>query len=49
MSTRSCIEVDYNEIRFDEGLRELEKQLDIILSKASKTERNDRKDHQNVE
>ena len=49
MSIGSCIELDYNEIRFEEGLKELEKQLDIILSRASKTERNDRKDPQNVE
>ena len=36
---RSQIEVDYYEIRFEEGLRELEKQIDIILSRTSKTEK----------
>ena len=41
--------IDYNDIRFEEGLRELEKQIDIILSRTSKTERNVRKDHQTVE
>ena len=49
MSIGSRIELDYNEIRFEEGLKELEKQLDIILSRTSKTERNDRKDPQTVE
>lgn len=49
MSIGSRIDVDYNEIRFEEGLKELEKQLDIILSRASKTEINVRKDHQTVE
>jgi len=31
--------MDYNDIRFEEGLRELEKQLDIILARTSKTEK----------
>ena len=31
--------IDYNDIRFEEGLRELEKQLDIILSRTSKNEK----------
>ena len=31
--------MDYNDFRFEEGLRELEKQLDIILSKTSKIEK----------
>lgn len=39
MSIGSQIEVDYYEIRFEEGLRELEKQIDIILSRTSKTEK----------
>lgn len=39
MSTSPYIEVGYYEIRFEEGLRELEKQIDIILSRISKTEK----------
>ena len=31
--------MDYNDFRFEEGLRELENQMDIILSKSSKTEK----------